>query len=338
MSKHKKPHVHPIDEAWLALDAEEAIGPELDIVDAHIHLWDFSDPAYFCAAYERDARDAGISASIFVDCTMAYREEGPIELEPVGEVDFASAQAETAAGDVNVAAAIIGWADLSLGAAVEPVLEALEQAGRGRYRGIRARATYDPDPVAGYGDQGAPAGLMGHDGFRKGVERLAARGEILEIYAFHTQLGEVADLARAFPNLPIALNHIGGPLCVGPYANQREQVFDLWQDGMSEVATCPNVHVKIGGFAISRLGIVKAAGRDRPVSSEELADICRPWVGHCLTEFGASRCIFGSNFPVDKVAMPLLTLVNGMKRLVADLPIARQEEFFAGNARALYRI
>lgn len=338
MSKHKKPHVHPIDEAWLALGEEAPIGSDVDIVDSHIHLWDFSEPAYFRAAYEQDARSAGISASVFVDCTMAYREEGPIELEPVGEVEFASQQALGNSSDVNVAAAIIGWADLSLGDTVEPVLEALNQAGRGRFRGVRTRATYDADAVAGYGDQGAPAGLMGQDAFRRGVERLATDGYVLDLYAFHTQLGEVADLARAFPDLPIALNHIGGPLGVGPYADRREQVIADWKAGMSEVACCTNVSVKIGGFAISRLGIVTADGRERPVSSEELADICRPWVDHCLREFGAERCLFGSNFPVDKVAIPMRTLVNGMKRLVADLPPSGQAAFFAGNARGLYRI
>ena len=197
MSKHKKPHVHPVDEAWLARGAEPAVGPVIDIVDSHIHLWDFSDPAYFVESYTRDAVSAGISASVYVDCTMAYREDGPVELEPVGEVAFARAQAEAAPGPVDVAAGIIGWADLTLGDAVAPVMQALEQAGGGRFRGVRARATYDPDPKAGYGADGIGPGLMLRDDFRAGVAQLAAAGHVLDLYAFHTQLGEVADLARA---------------------------------------------------------------------------------------------------------------------------------------------
>jgi len=338
MSGRKKPHVHPVDEAWLALGAEAAIGPEIDIVDSHFHLWDFSSPAYFAESYARDAAEAGISASVFAECTMGYREDGPEELEPVGEVEFALAQGNLAIGGGAVANAIVGWADLSLGDAVDPVLAALEQAGGGRFRGVRARATYDPDPQAGYGATGAPQGLMLQDGFRKGVARLHARGHVLDLYAFHTQLAEVADLARAFPDLPIVLNHIGGPLGVGPYATMREQVWADWQAGMTLVATCPNVHVKIGGFAISRVGIVNAAGRAKPFTSGEIADLCRPWVDHCLKHFGVDRCLFGSNFPVDKVAFPLRTLVNALKLLTADLGLEGQKKFFADNARKLYRL
>jgi predicted TIM-barrel fold metal-dependent hydrolase len=269
---------------------------------------------------------------------MAYREQGPVELEPVGEVDFASAQAESAGNGIAVAQAVIGWADLALGDAVDPVLAALEVAGRGRFRGVRTRATYDPDPVAGYGEAGAPAGLLAQADYRRGVARLHARGLVLDMYAFHTQLGEVADLARAFPDLPIVLNHIGGPLGVGVYAGQHDKVFADWTLGINEVATCPNVSIKIGGFAISRIAIVKAGDRARPFSSTELADAFRPWVDHCLGEFGPERCLFGSNFPVDKVAFPLVNLVNAMKIALSGHSLTEQRAFFAGNARKLYTI
>jgi predicted TIM-barrel fold metal-dependent hydrolase len=214
MSKRVKPHVHPVDEAWLALSDEARIEPDIDIVDSHFHLWDFSDPAYYSDAYIRDAKSAGILSSVYVDCTMAYREDGPAELEPVGEVEFANAQAKMSSQDVAVAAGIIGWADLTLGKAVGPVLDALESAGGGRFRGVRTRATYDPDPSAGYGAMGVGPGHILGDDYRQGVEQLHMRRHVLDLYAFHTQLGEVADLAKAFPDLPIILNHIGGPLGV----------------------------------------------------------------------------------------------------------------------------
>ena len=338
MAGLKKPHVHPVDEAWLALGAETPIGPDLDIVDSHIHLWDFSDPPYYTPDYEADARSAGISASVYVDCTMAYRETGPDHLAPVGEVEFAREQAEAAAGDIDVCAAIIGWADLCLGDAVDEVLDHLESAGGGRFRGVRARVTYDPDPVAGYGGTGAGPQLVLRDDFRRGVERLHRRGHRLDLYAFHTQLDEVADLARAFPDLPILLNHTGGPIGAGRYADIPEQVLADWQRGMADLARFDNVSVKIGGFAISRLAIVKPAGRDRPPSSEEIAGLCKPWVDHCLEQFGADRCLFASNFPVDKAVFPLLTYVNAMKRLTAHLSLGDQRAFFSENARKIYRI
>jgi predicted TIM-barrel fold metal-dependent hydrolase len=338
MAKHTKPHVHPVDEAWLALSGENPIEPDIDIVDSHIHLWDFSDPPYYSDTYIRDAKSAGISTSIYVDCTMAYRENGPAALEPVGEVEFACSQANASSQDVSVAAGIIGWADLTLGNAAGPVLDALEIAGGGHFRGVRTRATYDPDPLAGYGANGIGPGHILRDDYRQGVEQLHARGHALDIYAFHTQLHEVADLARAFPDLPIILNHIGGPLGVGRYADIGDQVFADWAAGMAEVATCPNVLVKIGGFAISRIAIVPLQKRERPYSSVEVADLCKPWVDHCLAIFGAQRCMFGSNFPVDKVAMPMLTLVNAMKHLTEHLPKSDRLHFFASNARRIYKI
>lgn len=338
MAERKKPHVHPVDEAWLALGEEQPVAPQIEIVDSHIHLWDFSDPPYFVDSYERDAQAAGIVASVYVDCTMAYRESGPDELASVGEVEFAAQQAELAPGGIDIAAAIIGWADLALGDDVAPVLHALEQAGRGRFRGVRSRATYDPDPKAGYGDAGVRPGLMADPAFRRGVACLDAHRHVLDLYAFHTQLHEVADLARAFPDLPIVLNHIGGPLGVGPYAQDRDGVFRIWAAGIDAVGQCPNIHLKVGGFAISRIAIVPTTPRERPFESGQVADLCRPWVDHALAAFGADRCLFGSNFPVDKVAMPLLTLVNAMKLLTAGLGIDGQRKFFADNARALYRI
>jgi len=338
MSKRAKPHVHPVDEAWLALSSETRIEPDIDIVDSHVHLWDFSDPNYFADSYIRDAKSAGISSSVYVDCTMAYREDGPVELEPVGEVEFAYAQANTSPHDVSVAAGIIGWADLTLGKDVGHVLDALEVAGRGHFRGIRTRATYDLDTAAGYGALGVgPSHILRSD-FMLGAEQLHAQGHVLDLYAFHTQLNEVADLARALPGLPIILNHIGGPLGVGRYADIGEQVFADWAQGMTDVASCPNVQVKLSGFAISRIAIVPLHARERPYSSMEVAEFCKPWVDHCLSAFGAQRCMFGSNFPVDKVATPMLTLVNAMKHLTSHLSHSDRQDFFASNARRVYKI
>jgi predicted TIM-barrel fold metal-dependent hydrolase len=338
MSDRPKPHVHPVDEQWLALGKETPVAPDIDIVDSHMHLWDFSNPAYYADSYIRDARAAGISASIYVDCTMSYHEAGPPELEPVGEVQFACEQANSSVLDVRVAAGIIGWADLTLGDAVAPVLEALENAGGGNFRGVRTRATYDSDPAAGYGAMGVGSGLLLRDDFRQGVAQLHARDYVLDLYAFHTQLHEVADFARAFPDLPIILNHIGGPLGIGRYADMRDQVFADWTQGMADVASCPNVSVKIGGFAISRIAIVPMQKRELPFSSTEIAAFCKPWVDHCFEAFGARRCMFGSNFPVDKAVLPLLTLVNAMKHLTGHLPYSDRQHFFASNARRIYKI
>jgi L-fuconolactonase len=333
-----KPHVHPVDERWLRLGAESGIKPTLDIVDSHIHLWDFSDPPYFAESYAQEVSGTGISSSVFVECTMAYREDGPEALASVGEVEFVRQQAESQGSSVAVAASIIGWTDLTRAEATSEALDAMETAAAGRFRGIRCRAAYDPDPQAGYGPSGIGPHLMARDDFRRGVAELHARGHLLELYAFHTQLAEVADLARAFPELPIVLNHIGGPLGIGAYVGHRDQVFAEWAAGINAVASHPNVSIKVGGFGISRIAIVNSSGLNRPPSSDEVAETCRPWVEHCLTQFGPQRSLFASNFPVDKVAMPLQTLVNALKQLTTRLGIDGQRAFFAENARRIYRI
>lgn len=330
-----KPHVPPVDEAWLARGTESLIMPPVPIVDSHFHLWDYSDPPYDGAAYARDAAQAGIVQSVFVECSMAYLADGPEELRPAGEVAFAAAEAASGPAVANV---IVGAADLRLGEAVGRSLDALIAAGKGRLRGIRVRAAHDDDPAAGYGGNGPPAGILGDPSFRAGAACLAARGLSLDIYAFHTQLDEVAALAAACPDLPIALNHVGAPLGVGRYADQRVKVRDLWRRGMERLAGAPNVRVKIGGFAISRLALIDRAGRDSPPGSDELAEVMRLWFDGCVDMFGADRCMFGSNFPVDKTVMPLTTLVNAMLRLSERLDDAGRAALLAGTAKAFYRI
>ena len=334
-----KPHVPPVDEEWLAQDSEPPLPTAMEVVDSHIHLWDFSTPPYFGDTYRADANKSGISASVFVECTMAYRDTGPDKERVVGEVEFARKQAERhSSSSLALNAAIVGMVDVTLGDRVVPVLEMLDAASDGRLRGIRIRAAHDPDPTVGYGEKGVPAELLGQAEVLTALKKLHAAGHSLDVYAFHTQLPEVEALARRLPDLPIVVNHIGGPLGVGPYAQIPEEVRTLWMKNMASLATCENVHVKIGGFAISRINIVSASGRQAPPSSQELEELFRPWFDHCLETFGARRCMFGSNFPVDKNAMTLTTLVNAIRRLSAKLSGDEASALLAGTARRFYRI
>jgi len=334
-----KPHVPHVDESWLARNIEAPVAPALSVIDSHIHLWDFSDPDYFGDRYLSDARAAGISASVFVECTMGYREDGPALSRPVGEVEFARAQSERwSMPDVAVAAAIVGMVDVTRGHEIEPVLEEMAAAAGGRFRGIRIRAAYDADPAVGYGAGGVSADLLNLETTRAALAALQRAGLSLDIYAFHTQLADVQAVAAAFPDLPIVVNHIGAPIGCGPYATRREQVFRVWKAGMKELARRPNVCVKIGGFGISRMDIVSPRGRQAPPGSDELADMARPWFDGCIEAFGARRCMFGSNFPVDKNSVGMTTLVNAMKKLAGAGSEAEAADVLAGTARRFYRI
>lgn len=334
-----KPHVPSFDEAWLARNAEALLKPDRRVVDSHFHMWDFGDPAYFGDSYAQDAETAGIVKSVFLECTMGYRESGPAELRTVGEVEFALAQAEKwSLPQLAVASAIVGMVDMTLGSAVQGILDAMESAAGGRFRGVRIRAAQDDDPAVGYGANGLPAGFLLQPQTQAALTVLQRAGCSLDAYTFHTQLADVTAIASKFPDLPIVVNHAGAPIGAGQYAGRRAEVFDVWKAEMTALARCQNVTMKIGGFGISRINIVSAKGRDVPPGSDEVADLIRPWFDVCIDVFGPSRCMFGSNFPVDKSTMGMTTLVNAIGRVASGLSAAEQSDLFAGTAERFYRI
>jgi predicted TIM-barrel fold metal-dependent hydrolase len=316
------------------------VEPLFPLIDAHIHLWDFSTPPYFACDLIDDTNSGhDVHASVYVECTMGYDDMAPTILRPVGETRFALSQAVAASSEKHqVSAAILGAADLSLGKAVEPLLQAHKEAGQGRFRGIRTRAAWDADPWAGYlGANSAPEGLLRQPEFVDGVNCLGDNGLSLDVWLFHTQLPEVCQLAQKCPNVHIVLNHTGGPLGVGVYDGKREEVFAIWAANIREVAKYPNVHIKLGGLGISRIGF----GLDllpKPLSSDALATLWSPYIATCIDAFGPERCMFASNFPVDKVVCSYTTLWNSFKKLTSAYTPAERSSMLFGNAQALYRI
>ena len=336
----KKPHVPTVRPEWLALRHEAVVEPSMPIVDAHVHLWDFSTPPFFGADLVAEAQSGhNVFASVFIECMMAYAEDGPQEMRPVGETRFVASQAQSASSARHkVAAAILGAADLSLGDAVRPVLEAHVEAGGGRFRGIRTRAAWDADPIAGYGvARTSPEGLLRQTSFQQGVRCLGEMGLTLDVWLFHTQLADVVALAKACPEILIAVNHVGGPLGVGSYAGKRDEVFATWSDSIRELARCANVYIKLGGLGISRIGFGFDAVSE-PLSSDNLAQAWGPYVTSCIEAFGPERSLFGSNFPVDKAVCSYTVLWNSFKKIAAGYSESERLAMFASNARKLYRV
>ena len=218
-----------------------------------------------------------------------YRAGGPEPLRPVGEVEFANGAAAMSAsggyGPAAICAGIVGHANLLLGESARAVLEAEIAAGGGRFRGIRHSSAWDADPdVAGmYASR--PKGLLLDAGFRKGFACLAPLGLSFDAWLFHPQIGEFADLARAFPDTPIVLDHCGGPIGVGSYGNRREEIFTGWKASIQDIAKCPNVVVKLGGLAMRLLGY-DFDERAKPPSSEDAAAAWRPYIETCIEAFG----------------------------------------------------
>ena len=321
------------------IEVESPLEPELPICDAHHHLWQRPPRGYMLEDLLQDLRSGhNIVSTVAVECHYAYRKDGPEELKPLGEVEFLESVASRAAADPaikpRVAAAIVGHADLLLGDAVAPVLEAHLAASPQRFRGIRLSATWDASDIL---RNEARQGLLGDSRFRQGFACLEKLGLSFDAWVYHPQLTELAQLARAFPAVPIILNHIGAPLGIGPYAGKRAEVFGVWTRGIAELAKCPNVAVKLGGVGSLRSGYDWHERAVKP-SSVELANILRPYFEHCIDNFGVHRCMFESNFPPEKLANNYVNLWNAFKRMTENYTVNERVALFHDTAARVYRI
>ncbi|MDP6666862.1 MAG: amidohydrolase family protein [Dehalococcoidia bacterium] len=327
--------------AWLAQTTEDPIDPDLPICDPHHHLWDRPDSRYMLDELLEDIGGGHrITETVFVECSSMYRKEGPENTRPVGETEFVNGIAAQSAsgnyGDTKVAAGIVGYADLTLGDRVTEVLESHIETSRNRFRGIRQSSCWDESPDIG-SYKNPPRGLLGDPKFRMGFSSLEKLGLSFDAWLFHTQLLELVDLARAFPNVPIILDHIAGPLGIGPYAGRREEVVQVWKKGITELATCPNVVIKLGGFGMP-IGGFEWHERDTPATSKELAEVMAPYYNHCIESLGVNRCMFESNFPVDKVSVSYTVLWNTFKRIARDFSPAERAALFRDTAVRTYRL
>jgi L-fuconolactonase len=331
------------DEAWLATRAPETVlEPDLPIIDTHHHLWERLDHRYLLHEFLADVCTGhNLVATVFMECHSMYRATGPVEMRPVGETEFVNgigAMSDSGNyGSTRVAAAIVGFADLTLGDRVEPVLEAHLRAGGRRFRGVRHSAAWDASPVIGNIGTAQGPHVLAQSDFRAGFARLANLGLSLDAWVFHPQLGDVVDLARAFPAATIIMGHVGGPLGYGPYAGKRDEVFAAWKTAVKNLASCPNVIMKLGGMMM-RLAAFDYRTAPSPPTSEELAALWRPYIEPCIELFGADRCMFESNFPVDKMGIGWAALWNALKRIAAGASAGEKLAMFSGTARRVYRL
>ena len=333
--------IYPPDEAWLASATEEVvIEPALPIIDTHHHLWQRPDHRYLLHELLDDfGRGHNVTATVFLQCHAMYRNGGPEEFRPVGETEFVAGVAAMsdsgAYGTTRVGAGIVGFADLTLGDRVGPVLEAHIRAAGGRFRGVRHSGNWDADPIIGNGAPGPDIYRRGD--FRTGLARLSGLGLSLDAWVFFTQLTDVIDLARAHPSTNIIVGHVGGVLGYGPYAGKRDEVYAAWKASITELAKCPNVTIKLGGMMM-RAALYDYKAAQRPISSEELAAAWRPYMETCIDLFGARRCMFESNFPVEKMGIGWVGLWNAFKRIAAGASDDEKHALFYETAKRIYRL
>ncbi|MCO6417984.1 amidohydrolase family protein [Siccirubricoccus sp. KC 17139] len=343
MSTPAHQHQIPVREDWLATTREEVLEPGQPIIDPHHHLWDQPGWRYLLDELLADLRSGhDVRATVYIQSSRSMlRAEGPAAMRAVGETEFANGVAAMCAsgqyGKVQACAGIVGAADLRLGDAVRPVLEAHLRAGGDRFRGIRHIATWDPDPAMLNPAYQPAEDMLDSPGFRAGFAHLAELGLSYDAWLYFHQIPRLVALARAFPQVPIVLDHCGGILGIGRYAGKRDEVFAAWSANMQELAGCPNVMVKLGGLGMRLPGFGFEA-RDRAPSSLELAEAWRPWMERCIETFGAARCMFESNFPVDKGGYAYAVGWNAMKRIAASASAEEKTDLFWRSAARFYRL
>lgn len=327
---------------WLEKVKEAALEPALPIVDPHHHLWDHPGSRYELDELMADAAQGhNIRATVFVECKSMYRDSGPDALKPVGETEYVNGIAAKSAsggfGETRVAAAIVGFADLRLGNAVDEVLEAHIAVAPARFRGIRHASAFDDSPDVRASHTLPPKGLLGLPAFREGYARLAKYGLSFDAWLYHTQIPELTALARANPETTIVFDHFGGPIGIGPYEGKRAEIFAQWKKDVAELASCPNVVAKLGGInmAVNGFGWHK---RDLPPTSDELVAATRDWYLHSIDVFGPGRCMFESNFPVDKLSCSYGVLWNAFKKIARGFSETEKASLFHDTAKRVYRL
>jgi L-fuconolactonase len=337
---------------WLSLTREAALEPDLPIIDPHHHFW--NDPnrdprRYLLDDLAADVKGQNVRQTVFIECGSMYRSDGPTEFRVVGETEFVQGIAAECAsgryGDLRAAAGIIGTVDLRLGDRVAPVLEAQLAASRQRFRGIRHGGAWT-EPGALPAASVAPRNLarpaviqhlLLDSDFRRGYSYLRTYGLTFEGWVYHTQIGELTDLAKAFPDTTIVFNHLGGPIGVGPYAGHRDEVFAAWKPAITELAKCPNVVAKVGGIQM----VVNGYGwheKKQPPTSDELLAANRDWYLYIIDKFTPTGCMFESNFPVDRLSCSYTVLWNQFKKLTKDFSRTERSAMFHDTALRVYRL
>ena len=329
------------DASWLDKVTEDTLEPELPICDPHHHLWDMPGSRYLLPELLADTSSGhNVVSTVFVECGAMYRALGPEAMRPVGETEFVNGVAAMAAsggfGPTQAALGIVSFADLTLGAAVGEVLDA-HISVTPRFKGIRHAAGWDASGDVRNSHSNPIENLLADSAFRAGFAELGTRGLSFDCWLYHPQIKQVAELAREFPDTTIILDHFGGPLGIGPYKGQRKQIFSQWRQDIAELASCPNVTAKLGGLVmpVNGFGFNKA---ESPPSSDALVAATREWYDHALTEFGADRCMFESNFPVDKASCSYNVLWNSFKKIAAGASKAEKAALFHDTAARVYRL
>ena len=341
----KNPYL-PIDSDWLKLNIEEPIEKDLKIIDPHHHLWDLDFGRYLYGDFLSDIKSSGhnVIASVYIMSsanTKIYDKNSAKEYESIPEIVFACIQAEKAKNvDTNkckLNESIVGSLDLRYGKKLIPVIEKAISLSQGKLKGIRMLLASHSDPNISSGAVKTPLAIMKDPKFLEGAKVLQKYNLSLDFWIHHTQLNEMENVARSIPELSIILNHVGGPIHLGPYEGKTALTHREWRHSMMRLATLPNISVKLGGLGMEVNGS-KFFKNSVPPSSDALSESWKPWIFETIDLFGFERCMFESNFPVDKSSCSYGNLWNGFKKISKSMSSDEKNKLFYKNAAKTYKI
>ena len=325
------------EKAWLAQVAEEIVDPERPIVDAHHHMW--RDRYELEDLWADTESGHNVEKTVFIECRSEYREDGPVHLLPVGETEFMTRVARASRGHGRAEiSAIIGYTDLSQDRArVRAVCDAHRDASDGLFRGIRHGGAYEPGRTSLWGNPATQPDLYTRQDFRKSVELLGEMGLVYETWHHHHQNPSFAEVARAAPGTVMVLNHLGSPIGGGRFADPHEEVLTQWKRDVVELAACENVTMKLGGLGMPTYHFGWHL-RETPATSDEVVATQRGYYLHAIDCFGPDRCMFESNFPVDKLSMSYHVYWNAMKKIASGCSASEKDLLFSGTATRVYKL
>ena len=345
MNTNKSPHL-PVRQEWLNQHIEDPILPNIPIIDPHHHLWDVGFGRYYIEELLEDINSSGhnILSTVYImssSNTKIYSKDGLEEFKPLTEIEFATSEGKRADlipnNRVKVNASIVGSVDLTYGNKLKPVLEKAVNISEGRLKGIRMLLASHTDPRISSGAVKSDLGLMLHPNFIDGAKCIQDANLSLDFWIYHTQLNEMEKIARALPDLIIILNHIGGPIHLGEYEGKQAATHREWRSAMMRLSRIPNINVKLGGLGMAVNG-AKFHNSKFPPNSVQLSDVWKPWIYETIDMFGFDRCMFESNFPVDKGSCSYGALWNAFKILAKDMSDDEINKLFSKNAAKIYKI
>jgi len=337
--KHKKYY------EWLNRINEDIIDPELPIIDPHHHLWTKKHPfagsfPYLLEDLKKDTSSGhNILGTIFMECGQGYYPDGEERFKPVGETEYVAGVAKTSKNLKNYPSilGIIGYADMMLGAEVGEVLKTHIGVGDGLFRGIRHAAGWDESDMIDNSHSNPEKNIYFNTNFRRGIEELIDLNLTFDAWHYHHQILDLKELATNYPELTIIHDHFGGPLGIGPYEAKRDEIYKKWKDDISSLASCKNVYSKLGGLAMPINGW-NWHKKNKPATSDEIVNANQSYYLHTIESFGFNRCMFESNFPVDKRSVSYHVLWNAFKKMTSRFDSGDRAKLFSETAKKVYKV